>query len=221
MARAAALSVTERAHLADLLREVGPQAPTLCDGWSTTDLVAHLVARERRPDSAPGFVLRPLARHSENVRASFSDRPYVELVELVRTGPPKWSPFAVPKLEPLVNTAEFFVHHEDVRRAQTGWAPRSLPRAAQDELWQALVVRAKIAFRAIRCGVVLQRSDVGATDTAGDTAVTAKAGRPAAVVTGHPQELLLFTYGRRSHAHVKITGPDEARSLLATFSLDS
>lgn len=215
------LATTERAALAELLRRRGPDAPTLCEGWNTTDLASHLVARERRPDAAPGFVVGALAGHSERVRRSYAARPYDELVELVGSGAPKWSPFGLPKLDEALNTAEFFVHHEDVRRAQEGWSARPLSRAHQDELWQALAVRAKIAFRKVDCGVLLQRSDVPATEATGNTAITARPGQPRAIVTGEPQELLLFSYGRRAHSDVKITGPAEARSLLATLRLDA
>lgn len=205
--------------MASLLLEVGPAAPTLCAGWNAADLAAHLVAREHRPDSAPGFVLAAFARHSERVRASYAERPYDELVELVRSGPPRWSPFALPKVEAAGNTAEFFVHHEDVRRAQGGWAPRPLLRAQQDELWRALVVRAKLVMRGVSCGVRLQRSDIGAAETGGETAITARSGQPVAVVTGEPQEQLLFVYGRRAHARVKISGPPEARAIVENLPL--
>ncbi|HEX6919337.1 MAG TPA: maleylpyruvate isomerase family mycothiol-dependent enzyme, partial [Actinomycetes bacterium] len=57
----------ERAALSDLLESLGPDAPTLCEGWDTRDLAAHLVVRERRMDAAPGIVLRPLAGHLESV----------------------------------------------------------------------------------------------------------------------------------------------------------
>ena len=40
--------------------------------------------------------------------------------------PPLWSPVSNPaRSTRLVNTLEFFVHHEDVRRAQPGWQPRA------------------------------------------------------------------------------------------------
>ena len=42
----------ERIALCDLLDETGPEAPTLCEGWRTLDLAAHLVLREHRPDAA-------------------------------------------------------------------------------------------------------------------------------------------------------------------------
>ena len=50
------LAQQERNTLCDLFVELGSEAPTLCEGWSTADLAAHLVVRERRPDSGPGLV---------------------------------------------------------------------------------------------------------------------------------------------------------------------
>nr|BFE88977.1 hypothetical protein GCM10020093_115780 [Planobispora longispora] len=49
----------ERAALSDLFARLGPDAPTLCEGWTTFDLAAHLVLRERRLDAAPGIALSP------------------------------------------------------------------------------------------------------------------------------------------------------------------
>src|SRR5689334_6927919 len=89
-------SALERARLADALEAAGPAAPTLCAGWTALDLAAHLAARERRPDSTPGLLLRPLAGWTEHVRAGYARRPFAELVHLVRTGPPPTSPFALP-----------------------------------------------------------------------------------------------------------------------------
>jgi uncharacterized protein (TIGR03083 family) len=37
----------ERVLFADLLARVGPDEPTLCAGWTTRDLAAHIVVRER------------------------------------------------------------------------------------------------------------------------------------------------------------------------------
>jgi hypothetical protein len=42
----APIDVRERLELCDLLLELGPDAPTLCEGWTTADLAAHLVLRE-------------------------------------------------------------------------------------------------------------------------------------------------------------------------------
>ena len=68
------LAQQERQTLCDLLVELGPEAPTLCAGWATADLAAHLVVRERRPDSGPGLVWPPLAGHTDKVRRSVRDR---------------------------------------------------------------------------------------------------------------------------------------------------
>src|SRR5215211_1709262 len=115
----------ERAALADLLEELGPDASTCCEGWTTAHLAAHLVTRDRRPDTMPGFALEatpvggPFAAWSHHVE----DR--------LRAGPPQWLPTAWPPVAAVVDTAEYAIHHEDVRRAQPGWAPRELPREAQ------------------------------------------------------------------------------------------
>ena len=44
--------------------------------------------------------------------------PYDKLVRLVRTGPPIWSYFRLPWVDGQLNTLEYYVHHEDVRRGR-------------------------------------------------------------------------------------------------------
>src|SRR5436190_23310918 len=110
------LSALERARLADVLAATDPAAPTLCEGWTARDLAAHLVVRERRPDTGPGLLLRPLAGWTEHVRRRYAQRPYPELIELIRTGPPALSPFSLPGADAAGNLTEHFVHCEDVRR---------------------------------------------------------------------------------------------------------
>ena len=189
----------ERAELADLLGALGPDAPTCCEGWTTAHLAAHLVVRERRPDAMPGLGMEaagvggPLPswshRLEDRLRAS---TPYAEVVARVRTGPPAWSPLSWPPVAAAFNTAEFAVHHEDVRRAQPGWAPRLLPREVQDALWKAAALFARRA----RGGLVLRRTDVpGGERRIGDGTRT---------VTGEPMELLLWASGRRDVARVEV-----------------
>ena len=82
---APSLAQQERETLSDLLLEHGPDAPTLCEGWDAADLAAHLVVRERRPDSGPGLVWPPLAAYTEKVRRSARDRmTWDQLVSTVR-----------------------------------------------------------------------------------------------------------------------------------------
>lgn len=201
----------ERLALADLLTELGPDAPTLCEGWDTRALAAHLVVRERRPDATPGVAVRALAGWTERVQKGYERRPYDDLVEQVRTGPGRLSPFALPGVDRYLNTTEYAVHHEDVRRAQPGWAPRALPDKVQDAFWAVVRTRAPVAFRSSAAGVVLRRSD------APRSTVTVSKGEPVATLTGEPLELLLYLFGRRDHARVEVSGhPDAVTALDAT-----
>lgn len=76
---------TERVELCDLLDRVGPDAPTLCAGWSAQDLAAHLWVREADPLGAPGIVAKPLAGLTERRMAESKSRwPYAELVDRIR-----------------------------------------------------------------------------------------------------------------------------------------
>ena len=210
----ASLARTERAALADLLDRVGPDAPTLCGDWTTHDLAAHLVVRERRPDASPGVAVKALSGWTESVRATYAQRPYHELVELVRTGPGRLSPFALPKVDSVFNMAEYVVHHEDVRRAEPGWAVRDLAPRAQDTIWKAVRGRAALAFRGLEPAVELRRTDrpEGKPWTHGDGGATV-------TVAGEPLELLLYCFGRRDHAKVEITGDPDAVAAMARHPL--
>jgi uncharacterized protein (TIGR03085 family) len=201
----------ERLLLADLLDSVGPDAPTLCEGWTTRDLAAHLVVRERRPDAAGGLVLKPLASRLAKVQAEFAARPYQELLELIRTGPPKLSLFGIPGADEAANTVEYFVHGEDVRRAQDGWAPRVLDQEFADSLWKRLVRTASLSGRRSPSGLVLRRPD-------GQTAVARK-GSPVVTVTGEPGELLMFAMGRQAQADVELDGDLDVIAKVQTAQL--
>jgi uncharacterized protein (TIGR03085 family) len=205
------LAQSERRALADLLLQAGPDAPTLCTGWLTRDLAAHLAVRERRMDATAGITFTPMAGYLASVQATYAQRPYDEVVSLVRDGPPWWSGFALPGADRLLNATEFFVHHEDVRRAQPGWEPRELPVAVQGALWSAVKGRARLSFRGADFGVTLARPD-------GETHVACE-GEPTATLTGEPAELLLYLFGRRDHARVEATGSPEALEALAQASL--
>lgn len=204
---------TERLALADLLLELGPDAPTLCAGWDTRALAAHLVVRERRPDATPGVAIGALAGWTERVQQEYEKRPYAELVELVRTGPGRLSAFSLPGVDTMLNTTEYVVHHEDVRRARPGWEPRALPRKVQDALWKVVRTRAQMSFRGLEAGVVIRRSD------AARSSFVASAGEPAATVTGEPLELLLYLFGRRDQARVEVTGDAAAVAALKAAHL--
>jgi uncharacterized protein (TIGR03085 family) len=192
----------ERLLLADLLEASGPDAPTLCEGWTTRDLAAHLVVRERRPDAAGGIVIKQLAPRLERVMDEMRAKPYEELIQLIRTGPPRFSPFSLKQIDEASNTVEFYVHTEDVRRAQPDWTPRELDAVFQDTLWSRLERMARMLGRGAPTGLVLRRPD-------GQTAV-AHRGTPVVTVTGEPSELLLFAHGRQGAARVELDGDVDA-----------
>ena len=179
----------ERQELCDLFLEVGPDAPTLCEGWLTRDLAAHLVVREARPDAALGILIRPLAGYAASVQDKVAARPWPELVRDVRDGPPLLSPFRLPGAQAIADPFEFVVHHEDVRRARADWEPRDLPTAEQDLLWALLSRAARLLARSSPVGVALRRSDTGEL-------IVAKADARSVTLVGEPLELLLRLYGR-------------------------
>ena len=55
------LAKRERSALAQTLRTLGPDVPTLCQGWNSFDLLAHLITRETRPDAALGIFIPALS----------------------------------------------------------------------------------------------------------------------------------------------------------------
>ncbi|MCZ2828256.1 TIGR03085 family metal-binding protein [Modestobacter sp. VKM Ac-2986] len=199
------VSQSERAALADLLEQLGPDQPTRCEGWTTRDLATHLVVRDRRPDAMPGVVLGgPFAGWTARVSARTAQRPFAELVAGVRSGPPSWVPTSWPAVDRLLNTVEMVVHHEDVRRAQPDWAPRELPRTVQDQLWSSVPLLARGGgLPRTAGGLVVRRSDV--PDGAADSERRLRKGSPATTVTGAPLEVLLWVSGRPDVACVDLT----------------
>jgi len=203
----------ERRRLAGLLEEAGPQAPTLCEGWTAADLAAHIVVRERRPDAAPGVGLRLLAGWTAKVRDSYAARPFPELLELIRSGPGRLSPFRLPGADEAANTVEFFVHAEDVRRAGADWKPEPVDAALGEALWKRMPLLARLAAGSKSpVGLVLRRPD-------GQT-VVARRGAPVVTVVGEPGELVLFAFGRGARAAVTADGdPDAVARLTAALPL--
>ncbi|MEW2084735.1 TIGR03085 family metal-binding protein [Streptomyces sp. NPDC005283] len=192
----------ERLLLAEMLESAGPEAPTLCDGWNTRELAAHVVVRERRVDAAAGIVLSPLKSRLDRVQAEFAAKPYSELIQLIRTGPPRMSPYAIKQIDEAANTVEFFVHTEDVRRAQPDWKPRELDRIFENALWSRLEKASRLLGRRSPVGLVLRRSN-------GQTAVGHR-GTPVVTVTGEPSELTIFMFGRQGTAQVDLEGDKDA-----------
>ena len=133
----------ERQELCRLLEEVGPDAPTLCGDWTTRDLAAHLIVREARPDAAAGIVFKPMAAWTNRIQEKAAKEPWSEMIHTIRTALRKLSVFSLPKADALANTTEYYVHLEDVRRAEPEWEPRKLPPKFSDSLWKVTSSRAR------------------------------------------------------------------------------
>jgi uncharacterized protein (TIGR03085 family) len=204
----------ERHRLADELLAVGPDAPTLCAGWTARDLAAHIVVRDRRPDSAPGLIVKAAAGHTERVRRNEAGNEHRTIVARLRSGPPIWSPVRLDPVDRAVNTIEFFVHLEDVRRAQPDWEPRRLDDDLANDLHAALGRSAKMLARKAPAGLTLAPDD----GRASIVAKRAEGGVPMVTVSGPIGELVLFIYGRQAHAIVGLVGPDDAVEAIRTAS---
>lgn len=195
------LDARERRELCDLLVEVGPDAPTLCEGWTAVDLAAHLVVREREPLAAAGILVPALASRTERRQAEVAGDGLDALVARIRSGPPL-VPFGLPGVRTAVNLLEYTVHHEDVRRPND-LGPRSDRPDLQDALWRLLGSTARMATRGLRgAGLELVRPD--------GTRRRVRSGEPTVTLTGEPVELALYLTGRRAAAHVELDGPADA-----------
>jgi uncharacterized protein (TIGR03085 family) len=196
------VATAERDALCDLFLAVGPDAPTLAGDWTTRDLAAHLVVRERRPDGAAGIIIRPLADYAEKVRRAEAARPWDELVALVRRGPPAWNPMRLGPVDRFANSVEFFVHHEDVRRARPEWTPRQLDPALEDAMATVIARGGRMLTRKLDPGITLSPD--------GREPIRLRGGTPAVTITGPLGECVLYVYGRKSVAHVGLDGPPDA-----------
>ena len=201
-------AAAERAALVAAMRAAGPDAPTLCEGWTVLDLAAHVLARERRPDSTPGLMLPALAGWTNQVRRGYTRRPFTQLLDMIATGPPITSLFALPGADATFNLAEFFVHCEDVRRAGREWAPRELPTDRHRALWRIVAGRGRYFYRSCPVGLELVVPH-------GPRRVV-RSGEPAVVLTGEAPELVLHAFGRGARARVDPTGPTAAIEIFRT-----
>lgn len=211
------IASNERAELAELMHQTGPLADTLCDGWNARDLAAHLYVRENEPWNAAGILLKPLAGVTERaMRKAQQQHDFDQLVSLIAAGPKGLSPFRISAVDKAANGFEFFVHHEDVRRAQPGWAPRTLAPDVDQQLWDQLLPLAKTKLRGAKVGIIFVRTRDG--EPTGDEHVVSL-GPGVVKVIGDPAELTMWFAGRGSHADVKFDGPQANQDLIKKIQL--
>jgi uncharacterized protein (TIGR03085 family) len=128
----------ERQALAELLREVGPDAPTLCTGWDTRLLLAHLVRRERSLLEVGARARLPIAGLAADraMRMYAAETSYDDMLDQLSDGAPPWSFFALPPAREAFNLLEYAIHLEDVRRVDPSVAPRPLSEARQRAIFK-------------------------------------------------------------------------------------
>lgn len=189
---AASVDQRERLALCDLFVELGPDAPTLCDGWTTLDLAAHLVLREH------------FRRWGDERLAVEKEKGLPHLGERLRAGPPL-VPWRLPGLRTLLNGVEYFIHHEDVRRAN-GLGPRPPQADVEDLAWRMLAILGRRPATRMR-----PRSLTLATEDGRRRSLGSGEG---VTLHGPASELLLFLSGRPGAATVDVTGSPEAVAAL-------
>jgi uncharacterized protein (TIGR03085 family) len=191
------IDVQERREICDLLLELGPDAPTLCAGWTTADLAAHLVLREH------------FHRWSDAQRAAEKAKGLPAMVARLRAGAPL-IPWRLPRLRDVFNGLEYFIHHEDVRRAN-GREPRPSRADLEALAWRMSGFSARRVARRIRPrSLELVRPD-GARRVYGSGARV--------TLRGPATELVLYLGGRRSTARVALDGAPEAVAALGAADL--
>ncbi|WP_165313177.1 maleylpyruvate isomerase family mycothiol-dependent enzyme [Rothia halotolerans] len=220
-----------RENLADVLDAVGPGRPTLCEGWDTEDLLAHLILRETRPDAALGIFLRPLSGRTgrmmrERAGAMSSAEGYARGVREFRRARPLTRRAA--KVDEAMNFAEYVIHREDARRG----SPEAQRLAAevgpfapdeQRRVWRTLRPPLAMFAKDYPDGLELVGTDGEGGAALGSRVIrrpasesrlgglvqrvvrAPSAGRPT-VLEGEPVDLLLHLSGRREAARVTEKG---------------
>ncbi len=191
---------TERQRLCDLLETVGPEALTLCEGWTTAHLAAHLVLRERKPIAALGIVLGGVfAKHTERTTRRLATKPFEDLIKKLRKGPP----LLLRRIDGQINVLEYTIHHEDVRRTADEWEERKGIEGLQEVIWKIQKRSAHLMARK------LEDIDLTLSRPSGEAVRISESGRQV-TLTGEPIELAMFMTGRRDKSLVEISGDESA-----------
>ncbi|WP_231955700.1 TIGR03085 family metal-binding protein, partial [Occultella aeris] len=201
-------SPREKSALVESLRKAGPTAPTLCEGWQTRHLAAHLLLRGQEPWRLTPRPWAPDAadRLIDDVADGLRERAaYTDAVETFAAGPDGANPMRLVRgrADEAMNLLEYVVHHEDVRRGGAEpLPPRELPASMLDDIWRRLGQFSTFAFRSAPVGVVQV--------VPGNRRRRARAGAVSVALTGGPVEQTLFAMGRRGAAQVQVTGTPDA-----------
>ncbi|GAA1137526.1 TIGR03085 family metal-binding protein [Nesterenkonia lutea] len=176
-------------------------APTLCEGWAAEDLALHIVIRDSRPDLLVGPNLPLVGDWANNALQNLRNAGYTALVKRAEAGPPIFFPQNFPPLNDMMNTAEFYIHTEDVLRAQPDFDPqnpRPISEKLRNRLWKQGALMFPMAARGAKQRITFASPGYGTT-------TSGPASAPQRRITGAPEELLLWAFGREEKAQVEIT----------------
>jgi uncharacterized protein (TIGR03083 family) len=192
------MAIEERTDLAAFLETLTPQewhAPSLCEGWTVKDVVAHMVSYEE---------LTPFGLMKRFARGRVSHANEVGVEEFAPMSPQELMTFLGRHLRPQGLTAGFggmiglidgTVHHQDVRRALGH--PRTVPVDRLERILPLVPRNPRLgAGRRIR-GLRLRATDLGWQHGEGPE------------VSGTGEALLMAMTGRRE-AVKELTGPGQA-----------
>lgn len=200
----------ERTAICQTLRKLGPEQPTLCQGWSTKDLLVHLIVRENRPDAAVGLFIPFLSAYTDSISNKYKEKSFEELIAIFENGPKSPSPFSLPKVDELANTFEFLVHHEDILRAQSDYQPRKLTEEDAKFIWSRFTKSAVFFMRKVKVGVVA-KTDQGT--------YTLKRGNDVVTISGNVIDLVMFAFGRKNTTEINFEGNPTAVEKLKNSDL--
>lgn len=210
------LVTSERARLLSTMERVGGEAPTLCEGWNTTDLLRHLVIREYYPHLAlTSKIPGKFTQGQREAKARLEEADFEELLDEFRSSHQKYSPLQLSAVNKAFNTLEYVIHHEDVRRAQEPQLGRILLDQEQKEIFSSLKVISQLSFLKAPVKIVLDAPGVGST-----TVLASKRHDRTVTIIGAPLEMALFAFGREKYK-LQFEGPDDAVDAVTTMNRKS
>lgn len=192
----------QRKALVSALRTVGPEASTLCEGWAAEDMALHIVMRDSRPDLLVGQGLPIVGARARKAIESLKAEGYEYLVDRASIGPPSYFPQSFAPVNDAMNSAEFYIHTEDVLRAQPDF-DLSQRRAVSEDLRRRLWKQASVSFFPMAARKQKRRISFFSPGYGATTRGPASA--PLMMVHGAPEELILWAAGRKEQAEVDIT----------------
>lgn len=189
----------ERKYTVDLLKSLKLEqwkAKTLCEGWSVEDLAAHLVTRERNIIGGIGLVVPGLHKIHDKRIKNIEKRGHQYILEKLSRYPSH--------MPASLNTAEFWVHNEDLLRGELKMSRSKPGKAANAILWGSLKGLVKV-----KKDMVADIGNVSLVNSETKEHLRIRFDKKSTIttITSTAGELLLYFYGRRNASKVKIDKP--------------